>query len=253
MGRRLVPTLIGLSLCIAQSVRAQSSTKLSGRVTDRSSGNGLANAELIRVSDSRSFLTDTLGNYEIRDLSGGVFQFLVRAPQFRAVTIIVELKSGEQLISSVILDSAALAQTLPEVAVTAEAHAFNYRLVDFERRRLHGYGQYRNEEELVKSGAYTLQDAVISMRGVNVDCSKTTPAGAGCKIHMVRSPTNCQPEYIVDSRLDNMFGPTTPIRDIVALEVYTGPSDVPGEFAGHTSGCGVIVIWTRSGPTRKPR
>jgi hypothetical protein len=129
----------------------------------------------------------------------------------------------------------------------------NYRLIEFERRRLNGHGQYRNEDELVKSGAYTLQDAVISMRGVNVDCSMTTPAGTGCKIHMVRSPTHCQPEYVVDNRVDNMFGPTTPIRDIVALEVYTGPSDVPGEFSGRNAGCGVIVIWTRSGPTKKSK
>ena len=45
----------------------------------------------------------------------------------------------------------------------------------------------------------------------------------------------------------NDFGPFTPIRDIVALEVYLGPSDIPGEFAGTNAGCGAIVVWTRSG------
>jgi hypothetical protein len=68
---------------------------------------------------------------------------------------------------------------------------------------------------------------------------------------MARAPNNCDPQYVVDSRVDNMFGPTTPIRDIVGLEIYTGPSDVPGEFAGRDAGCGVVVIWTRFGPTRR--
>ena len=67
---------------------------------------------------------------------------------------------------------------------------------------------------------------------------------------MARAPMRCHPEYIIDERVDNTFGPDTPIRDIEGIEVYTGPSDVPGEFAGRNAGCGVIVVWTRSGPSR---
>jgi hypothetical protein len=85
-----------------------------------------------------------------------------------------------------------------------------------------------------------------SMRGVRFNC-----AGNMCRAQMVRAPMGCSPEYIVDERVDNSFGPTIPVRDIVGLEVYTGVSDVPGEFAGRNSGCGVIVIWTTSG--REPR
>ena len=62
---------------------------------------------------------------------------------------------------------------------------------------------------------------------------------------------HCAPDYVIDGRLNNDFGPFTPIRDIVAVEIYTGPADVPGEFAGRTAGCGVIAIWTRSGPPRR--
>jgi hypothetical protein len=48
-----------------------------------------------------------------------------------------------------------------------------------------------------------------------------------------------------------MFGPLVPVRDIQAIEVYTGASDVPGEFAGTNAGCGVIVIWTTNGRASK--
>ena len=234
--------------------RAPHAPRVSGRVTDRSTGNALAKAEIILLSDSRSVFTDSAGQYVFAELPVGVSGLLIRAPQFPALTIYVELRDGEELVRPVLLDSSAAGratQQLPMVAVTADAPIRNFRMVDFERRRRNGRGQYRDEFELVKSGAYTLQDVVFPMRGVNVDCSKTTPAGSGCRIHMVRSPVNCDPEYVIDGRIDNWFGPTTPIRDIIGLEVYTGPADVPGEFAGSNSMCGVIVIWTRSGPTRK--
>ena len=84
------------------------------------------------------------------------------------------------------------------------------------------------------------------LRGVNVECG----GGNGCIIRMARAPMRCNPEYIVDERTDNFFGPNTPIRDLEGIEVYTGPTEVPGEFAGRNAGCGVIVIWTRAGPAR---
>ena len=82
---------------------------------------------------------------------------------------------------------------------------------------------------------------------MNITCGNVTASA----IRMARAPMRCPPDYIVDERNDNFFGPNTPIRDIEAIEVYTGPSDVPGEFSGRTAGCGVIVIWTRSGPSRR--
>ena len=120
------------------------------------------------------------------------------------------------------------------------------RFADFERRRKTGRGHYLTRDDIRRSGASSLQDAVRSLRGVPMECG----GGAGCFVRMVRAPMQCNPDYVVDTRVDNSFGPLTPIRDIEAIEVYTGPSDVPGEFAGRSAGCGVIVIWTGSGPRK---
>ena len=253
MVRRLIPGIVAV-LAAAHGAGAQNAPRVSGRIADRSTGHPLVQAEIILLSDSRSVFTDSTGLYVFERMPVGVSGLLIRAAQFPTLTIYVELKLGDELIQPVLLDSTAVGrstQQLPAVAVRADAPIRNYRMVEFERRRHNGRGQYRDELQLVNSGAYTLQDAVVPMRGVNVDCSKTTPSGSGCRIHMVRSPTSCDPQYMVDGRVDNWFGPLTPIRDIIGLEVYTGPSDVPGEFAGSNSMCGVIVIWTRSGPTKR--
>ena len=104
-------------------------------------------------------------------------------------------------------------------------------------------------EEIEKGGFNSLQDIARTLRGVTVSCS----GGMGCQIQMTRAPMRCKPEYIVDDNVDNEFGPSVAVRDIEALEFYTGASDVPGEYAGRNAGCGVVVIWTKSGPPRRKK
>lgn len=81
---------------------------------------------------------------------------------------------------------------------------------------------------------------------MNVNCG----GGTSCFIRMARAPMRCSPQFIVDERVDNEFGSHVSIKDIQGIEVYTGPADVPGEFAGRNAGCGLIVIWTQSRPPR---
>jgi Outer membrane receptor for ferrienterochelin and colicins len=204
----------------------------------------------VLVEDGRRVVTDSSGGYSFGGLPAGIVRFLVRAHGFPTTRVAVALVRGERLFHIIELDSGSVhadaAQPLPGMAVAAPAPPAP-RYVDFERRRLNGRGQYLVKEDLDKAGYASLQDAMRGLRGVNVECG----GGNGCMIRMARAPMRCSPEYIVDERTDNTFGPTTPIRDIEGIEVYTGPSDVPGEFAGRSAGCGVVVVWTRSGPAPK--
>lgn len=220
-----------------------------GAVIDATSRTAVADAEIVLVSDRRTVVSDSLGRFAFANLPSGIVRFVVRAPGFPLTRVAVALTIGETLLRQIELDSTvkgrSAAQALPAVALVAPAPPAP-RYVDFERRRQNGRGQYLGEEDLQKGVYSSLQDAMRGLRGVNVECG----GGGGCSIRMVRAPMRCSPEYIVDERVDNMFGQTTPIRDIKGIEVYTGPSDVPGEFAGRNAGCGVIVIWTRAGPSR---
>jgi hypothetical protein len=246
-GRALGAVLAAL-LVSAAPLHAQQAT-VRGRVIDGSSKAGIARVEILFLGDNRTVTTDSSGRYVLIALPPGPAQLLIRAPAFPATQIIVEVGVGEDIERTIVLDSTAAgraAQSLPAVMVEADAPS-DRRLVDFERRRRTGRGHYLTREQIHRSGASSLQDAVRSLRGVTVECG----GGTGCFIRMVRAPMLCRPDYVVDTRIDNSFGPSTPIRDIEALEVYTGPSDVPGEFAGRSAGCGVVVIWTGSGPPRR--
>ena len=237
-------------ILFAGALAAQPKTgALAGVVIDKSSRAPVASAEVINQADSRSVRTDSVGRFLLGSLNPGVVRLIVRAIGFPATTFDVHLAEGERLEPVIRLDSTAAgksaAQALPEVAVSAPSTR-GPRYADFERRQKTGRGQYRTREELERDGHTRLFEVLRTMRGVSMDC-----AGPGCLIRMARAPMRCLPEYVVDERVDNQFGPTTPVRDIEALEVYTGPSDVPGEFAGRNAGCGVIVIWTKSGPPRR--
>lgn len=248
---RLVIALIAGSAsahpcAVAAQVRAG---HLSGTVIDRTTGSGLV-ADIQLVDGGRRVMTDSVGAYSFPDLPAGIVRFLVRARGFPTTRVAVALVRGEALSRNIELDSTTVradgAQPLPGVAVAAPAPPLP-RYVDFERRRLNGRGQYLVKDDIEKAGYASLQDAMRGLRGVNVECG----GGNGCMIRMARAPMRCSPEYIIDERTDNTFGPYTAIRDIEGIEVYTGPSDVPGEFAGRSAGCGVVVVWTRSGPTPK--
>src|SRR5262245_50813239 len=256
---RLVGTIALLIFAGSASGQATATTgaapsRLHGLVHDKTSHNAIVGAQIILDADGRFATSDSTGAYDFENIPVGVVELTVHAQRFAVAHYALRLVGAGTWSQDIELDSTGTAKQiarLTPVTVTADAPVYNYRLVDFERRKAHGLGQYLTDQEIQRSGASNIQDAVRTMRGVDLDCSGT--AYAGCRIRMTRAPRGCPPEYIVDGQLDNVFGPTTPIRDVVAMEVYTGPSDVPGEFAGRTSGCGVVVLWTRSGPDRKKK
>ncbi len=249
--------LRGLALICAAlpwpaAVNAQRGTAMMfGVVVNRAHQGPISNAEITLLVDGRLVRSDSLGYYRFTNLGAGIVRFSVRALGFHPAVFHYALANGERMERDIELDSTAVVlsgrpvQQLPEVAIEAPP-SMGTRFRDFERRKATGRGHYLTRTQIEQKGANNLPDALRDLRGVTMDC-----AGTSCYVRMVRAPSRCQPEYIVDERVDNMFGPHVAIRDIEAIEVYTGPSDVPGEFAGTNAGCGVIVIWTKSGPSRR--
>lgn len=244
--------ILSLSMVVmpwSAATAQKGSAQVAGTVVDLTSGAVVANADIVQLGGGRKVVSDSLGKYLFPDLPAGIVRFLVRVRGFPATMVTVALARDESMSRVIELDSTVVgrtaAQSLPALAVMAPKPSLP-RYVDFERRRLTGRGQYLVRADVEKAGYASLQDAMRGLRGVNLDCG----GGAGCAIRMARAPMRCSPEYIVDERVDNQFGPSTAIGDIEGIEVYTGPSDVPGEFAGRSAGCGVVVIWTRAGPSR---
>ncbi|WKW11079.1 TonB-dependent receptor plug domain-containing protein [Pseudogemmatithrix spongiicola] len=239
---------------------AQSAPSLPGRffgtVVDASTKRPIAGARISSPSLSAITVTDSVGRFDIPVVPPGLVRFYVVAAEFPRANVTLAFASGEEMERVLELDSTSVAptpardgtaQALPEVTVEATPLAPVW-LRDFERRRETGRGQYVTRDEITRRNYNRLSDIVQTMRGVTMDCGG---GGSGCQIRMVRAPMQCYPEYWIDGQLNNAWGPVIPVRDIEAMEVYTGPTDTPGEFAGRNAGCGTIVIWTSGGPRRR--
>jgi hypothetical protein len=265
MSRFVVAAIAGLfavALLPVAGAAQRPEGRLSGAVVDHKTGLPLAGVTVVNLHDGKAVTTDTAGGYKFEKLPTGIVRFLFRAAGFPQKGLVVAMSQGEAMERRVELDStgevaaaeAAAKTTGPKVQQLAlvtveEAPSLGPRYANFERRQKTGQGQYLVREDIERSGASNLQDAVRVLRGVSLDCG----GGIGCTIRMSRAPMRCPPEYVVDDNVDNMFGPSVPVRDIEAIEVYTGPAEVPGEYAGRNAGCGVVVIWTKSGPARKKK
>lgn len=252
---RLVLPLVVLALGLAPLASAEAQgafARLRGRVVDANSKVPVPQARVVIAATGRYVLTDSTGAFDVRDIPAGIIRFWFTADGYPRAQVVLVFAAGEVMTQDFELDSAATSdstnrrrvQELPAEEVTAPPSR-GVRYADFERRMRTGRGHYITREQIEQAGYNTLQDAARVLRGVTVEC-----AGArSCSIRMVRAPQGCYPVYFVDGREDQFFGPFVAIRDIEGMEIYAGASDVPGEFAGSAAMCGVVVIWTRNGPT----
>ena len=277
MVHRTILTLLGTVAMLAiaapaANAQGSATARLRGGLFDAGTQAPIVGARVVIAATGRYVATDSTGHFEIAEIPSGVIRFFVTADGYPRTSFVLAFARGEVMeqrfelegvVAAARTDTGAAgaaatadgasaaeraraAQPLAPSVTTAPASR-GVRYEDFERRVRTGRGQYVTRQVIDERGYNNLGDATRGMRGVNVECG----GPRGCLIKMARSSPGCYPQYVVDGRPDNAFGPYIPVRDIEGLEVYTGASDVPGEFAGTDAGCGVVVIWTTSGPVKK--
>lgn len=233
--------LILVSLCA--SLQAQTAT-LKGKVVDSELGEPIPGA-IIRIRPGGTPVTaDSLGQFSVADLKPGEIEVAVQALGFESRSWKFTVQAGQIVDRSFPVDFTG--DKLPEIVVTARANKLVPRYADFERRRERGMGAFLRWDEIKKKNYGTLGDAARSVRGVKLQCDQRE---FECGIRMARTP-NCPPAWYVDGVMVQSFTENTPVRDIYGLEIYRGPSELPGEFSGSDGGCGVLVVWTKSKPYR---
>lgn len=232
----------GLAVTAPQTGAAQAT--LRGRVVDSELGVSLPRAAVRIKGSPASFTTDTLGQFEARNLSAGDADITIELPGYARGTFRVRVPAAGEVDQVFALDFTG--HLLPEEVVRARAELLSPRYVDFERRRQHGGGAFLRWEELRKGGYTRVGDALRRVRGVRLQCSQETYE---CFAVMSRNP-QCPPTWYIDGVEVRSFHENTPVFDVYGIEIYRGPGEVPGEFGGSNAACGVIVMWTKSRPYR---
>ena len=228
----LVPALTAAPLV------AQSGATLDLRVSE-SAGRPLGDVRVDVLAPHRvGSVTDSHGHVVMRRVPAGTQLLRVQRIGYETQSLALDLEPGD----TVRLDLTLAASSIPLDTVTAT----RARLVPalerngFYDRRKVGGGHVLTRPDLDQHIGEPTHFAFYRIPSVSVVMKRNTPV-----LFNTRAP-GCRMRVFVDAMpwrdadVDEL-----PQEVIEAIEVYASPSEIPVEFGGAESGCGVVLIWTR--------
>jgi len=238
----------------SQGTKESPEGRLTGRVVGED-GMPLAQARIRIMGGTPLVLSGTDGRFTISAVHAGDQILEVRLLGYLAFNGLVTVAAGQALDVSVTL----VAAPIPLKAVVIKgAPVLRPALEGFEHRRAHGNGHFYNQAEIARMQPRLLTDVLRRIPGVvlqpaagsfgsndMVRMNRTTGI-AGSRNCPVLFYINGMPFQVIGDMSINQF--VAP-EDVVAIEVYSGSSQIPPEFSANllNARCGVIVIWTKVG------
>jgi hypothetical protein len=221
----------------------QGDVRVTGRVTDRSSGAALASVRLVftaadsAVQRTWAVSSDSTGGFAVDDLPLGTYELRADALAFAELTHTLVLDERGSVDLQVAMAPAAL--EMEPIVVSATRLGW-LEEVGFYERRARGLGYTLSREEIEARSPYAVSDLFYGIPGADVISERTgqTPA-------YVTLRGRCVPQVVLDGA---PFSNPIPVDQILsvseleALEVYQGSS---GPIRSSTSSCGTIMLWTR--------
>ena len=241
-------------LLLPVQVAAQEWGTLTGTVVGADSI-PLADARIQVAGTGPTVASDRDGHFVLARVSPGTHVVEVRLLGYVGVLQRVEVGRGETVAVHIVLTLAPL--PLAGVAVEAEAARLP-AMRGFEERRAAGGGHFFNRAEIARMQPRVFTDVLRRVPGVQIQ-SVSGPFGPSDVIRMARTTgisgaRACPVLFYVNG---TPFPVTSDIsinqyivpEDVVAIEVYSGASQIPSQFQSNllNARCGVIVIWTRVG------
>lgn len=222
-------------------------TTLVGIVRD-SAGRPIPKVEIwVRGSDLFTY-TDDAGGFRLPVIPVGDVKMTTRRLGYAPATVDLTLRAGQK--DSLVLVLTAFAALLPGVLVEDESMARSHRiLAGFWDRRSRGFGHFYTRDEIERKEPHDFTDIVRMTAGVSVLSSNGRKVIRFSRNAGMRG--DCPPQYWVDGmRLENASPDEFPPQDVEAIELYSGISTIPPQFAPKMQSfgartCGAIVIWTR--------
>jgi hypothetical protein len=193
----------------------------------------------------------------------------------------VEVKDGAIQVRDFALTRSPV--NLDTVVTTDRRRSLGIGLEGFEERRRKGFGKFIDSTELNSKEYRTLTDLLRTISGVSLvsppycgqpyaegtrrlqrryncidDHSYRVAMGGNlCAMQVMLDGT----QFIPGKKIDNgepaadpthdwrstMDIATVPLRDVTAIEVYRRNGEVPMEYRGNETECGMIMLWTRRG------
>lgn len=231
-----------------------------GTITGTVAGSNASGLGLARVGikgTSLAVSADDSGKFRVFGVPVGMQTIEVRMFGYAPLSLPVEVVAGESF--HVTLEMSREPTLLPSVEITAEPRV-NPLYQGFLDRKARGLGSFFDRKDIDAMQPRLLTDVLRRVPGLRLETAGEG-FGSGNRIQSARSSGAggdriCPMEFYVngspmplprDGGGINHF--ITP-EEVVGVEVYNGASQIPPQFNSgmYNTRCGVIVIWTRSGP-----
>ena len=249
---RTTAAMITMVGTIAGALPAQSYT-LSGVVRSAVDSSPLYGASVTVVGHGRA-TTDSGGRFRFRSAPSGRLELRVRRLGFQPFARYVRT---EEAIPPLLIALTPIPVELKEVRVAGRLVRVPPGLEDVYRRAASGFGHLITPEEIELRQAYHVKELLSNVPGVFIDIGKIRFRRCGDPNNQ-RSPDRPKVQVYIDGDRVTRFDKDQTNADealsqvavshIVAIEVFTGVAQIPGEY--HVDACAVVAIWTKRGRYR---
>jgi len=216
---------------------------ISGQVVNQQSRAPVSGATVNLIGTRLRTATDSAGRFSQSSLGAGTYILEVRAIGYGVTSWVLRLADGETV--DYVFEIEPLGVDLEPIVVEGPPGYFQRRMLEFEERRRAGRGVFITRAQIEASHAATMADVLRGVPGVRLNCRSGV-----CNAQMTRTAHGvCNADWVIDGAPASISStPHLPVVGIVAVEIYRSPNEAPAEFLKADSQCGVIAIWTKSGP-----
>lgn len=213
-------------------------------------GAGIAGAELAVAGTSIRGYTDDDGHLHLAPVVPGPVRLTIRRLGFRPTSVDLTVNANRATIDTVRLVQ--VAHRLDVITVRGTIHAYSSRMLGFYERRSQGFGHFFTRAQIEDINPSHLTDLFRRIPGMQLASTNVIQNAV-----RMRGARDCPPLLWLDgapaAAAEYDLDTIDPLS-IEAMEVYSGPSEVPIQFKPpmDVQACGVIVIWTRQGEPRHP-
>ena len=261
-------------ICTAAPATAQT---ISGVLRDMESGAPVAGADVTVSFDGGqrlgTIVTDSAGRFVVRAWRAGNFRLDVDHLAYQSRSVMVAAALGERVEIVIPLHASAAVLDTIEVRARVRPQLAESGLAGFEERRrwgeLLGIGRFLGPQQLAGSGS--METVLGNVPGLRLEnhpmCNGVKMVVSGRSFMSLRNLIGragrcsdmtpqkeaelgiCRVSFIVDGVPARLSG-SERIDDLVlaslvaGIEVYRTPAELPAEYSGSNSRCGVVAIWT---------
>jgi hypothetical protein len=224
-----------------------------GRVQDQEWGQVIRGAQVTLKDTEFRTETDLRGSFKIPDVPWGEYTVVFQHPSYGTHEKTLRVLGGRTHTLEVHLPPQAI--EMPPIIVRVRPRRLYGDMERLQERIDRGVGHIFTREEIDRRQPQHLADMLRAVPGVDVVQSGSSVTGT-FEVRM-RNAQNmlgqtCPPAVWVDgqrwrdvrSAFTGIFG-----IELEVVEVYNGPSEVPGEFLDSSASCGAVIVWTRRGRT----